>query len=263
MPIMRIVTAVLVTALSAAAVPAADETVIYKTIGDVKLVMNIYRPPDWHAGEKRTAILFFFGGGWTRGSVEQLEPRAKHFAAQGMVAICADYRVKDRHGTTPFEAIDDGKSAIEYVAAHATELGVDARRIVASGESSGGHIAASLSTLPPVKVMPAALVLFNPAVDTPRNPAVRDTLAGRELEASPLHHVKQGMPPAILFHGTADEQVPIADAEAFCTALRNVGSRCELVRYEGATHGFAGNGLAAPLMPIRSRRPKYFCDPCA
>ena len=50
------------------------------------------------------------------------------------------------------------------------------------------------------------------------------------------------MPPAILFHGTADEKVPIADAEAFCTALRNVGSRCDLVRYEGATHGFAGNG---------------------
>ena len=47
------------------------------------------------------------------------------------------------------------------------------------------------------------------------------------------------MPPAILFHGTADRQVPIADAEAFCAAMRNVGSRCELVRYEGATHGFS------------------------
>src|SRR5215212_9780526 len=137
MTIVRIVTAMLVTALAAAA-PAADETVIYKTIGEVKLAMNIYRPPGWKAGEKRTAILFFFGGGWTRGSVETQEPRAKHFAAQGMVAICADYRVKDRHGTTPFEAIDDGRSAIEYVAAHATEQGVEASRIVASSASSGG-----------------------------------------------------------------------------------------------------------------------------
>jgi acetyl esterase/lipase len=239
---LRIVIAVMLSALPAAAASAADETVVYKTIGDVKLAMNIYRPPGWQAGEKRSAILFFFGGGWTRGSAEQEEPRAKHFAALGMVAICADYRVKDRHGTTPFEAIDDGRSAIEYVAAHATELGLDPRRIVAAGSSSGGHIAASLSTLPPVKVMPAALVLFNPAVDTPRNPAVAGTLAGRELEISPLRHVKQGMPPAILFHGTADEKVPIADAEAFCTALRKVGSRCELVRYDGANHGFAGYG---------------------
>ncbi len=157
---MRTVTTILVTALSAAALPAPDATVVYKTVGDVKLAMNIYRPRDWKAGQKRTAIVFFFGGGWTRGSVEQVEPHAKHFAAKGVVAICVDYRVKDRHGTTPFDAIDDGRSAIEYVRAHAKALGVDARRIVASGGSSGGHIAASMATLPPVKVMPAALVLF-------------------------------------------------------------------------------------------------------
>ena len=83
------------------------------------------------------------------------------------------------------------------------------------------------------------MVLFNPSVDTPRNPAIVDTLIGRELEASPLRHVEKGIAPAILFHGTADEIVPIADAEAFCTALRKVGSRCEVVRYEGQGHGFA------------------------
>lgn len=49
---------------------------------------------------------------------------------------------------------------------------------------------ASLATLPPVKVMPAALVLFSAAVDTPTNPAVEDTLVGRELDASPLRDVK-------------------------------------------------------------------------
>lgn len=242
MPTIRIVTTMFITALSAAAATPPDATVIYKTVGDVKLALNIYRPPEWKAGQQRTAIIFFFGGGWTRGSVESGEPRARHFAALGVVAICADYRVKDRHGTTPLDAIDDGRSAIEYVSAHAQELGVDAKRIVASGGSSGGHISASLATLPPVKVMPAALVLFYPAVDTPRNPAVADMVLGHELETSPVRHVKEGIAPAILFHGTADQTVPIADAERFCTAVRNVGSRCEVVRYEGQGHGFAGYG---------------------
>ena len=34
--------------------------------------------------------------------------------------------------------------------------------------------------------------------------------------------------------------MPIANAEAFCTAVRAVGSRCDLVRYEGQPHDFAG-----------------------
>jgi len=250
-PTLRTIAASFSAALSAVALPTPDATVVYKTIGGVSLSMNIYRPPDWKAGQKRTAIVFFFGGGWIRGSVEQLEPPAKHFAAKGVVAICVEYRVKDRHRTTPLEAIDDGRSAIEYVRAHAKELGVDTKRIVASGESSGGHIAASMATLPPVKLMPAALILFNPAVDTPRNPAVADSLVGRELEASPLHHVKKGIAPAILFHGTADQIVPIAEAEAFCTAVRSAGSRCEVIRYEDQPHGFSvynrsGGGPGTP-----------------
>ena len=206
--------------------------------------MNIYRPPDWHAGEKRTAILFFFGGGWTRGSVEQGESRAKHFAAQGIVAICADYRVKDRHGTTPFEAIDDGRSAIEYVSTHATELGVDARRISCFGRIVGRTHRCLAGHTAPGESDAGGAGVVQPGCGYAEKPrGQRIPWSGRELEASPLHHVKQGMPPAILFHGTADEKVPIADAEAFCTAVRNVGSRCELVRYEGATHGFAGTAV--------------------
>lgn len=130
------------------------------------LSLQIYRPAGWKAGQKRTAIVFFFGGGWTGGTVKQFEPQAKHFAGKGVVAICADYRVKTRHNTTPFEAIADGKAAIGYVRAHARELGIDGRRIVAAGGSAGGHVAASAALLAPEDHRIAALVLFNPVVDT-------------------------------------------------------------------------------------------------
>ena len=65
-----------------------------------------------------------------------------------------------------------------------------------------------------------------------------DRFAGRGLDASPVHHLAKGAPPAILFHGTADTTVPFANAEAFCARMKVVGSRCELVPYEGQKHGF-------------------------
>lgn len=202
------------------------------------LSLHVYRPEGWKAGQKRTAMVFFFGGGWTGGTVKQFEPHAKHFAGLGVVAICADYRVKSRHGTTPFEAIADGKAAIAYVRAHARELGVDPKKIVAAGGSAGGHVAASAALLPPEDHRIAALVLFNPVVDTTKAGYGAEKVAGRETEASPVHHITRGAPPAILFHGTADEVVPFANAQAFCARMQAVGSRCELVPYEGQDHGF-------------------------
>ena len=106
----------------AAALCGQEKTLEYKP----GLSLTVYQPEGWKAGQKRTGIVFFFGGGWTGGTVKQFEPHARHFAGKGAVAICADYRVKTRHNTTPFEAIADGKAAIAYVRAHAKELGIAA-----------------------------------------------------------------------------------------------------------------------------------------
>ena len=71
------------------------------------------------------AIVFFFGGGWVGGTPKQFFPHCTYLASRGMVAISAEYRVKDRHGVTPLECVLDGKSAVRWVRAHASELGID------------------------------------------------------------------------------------------------------------------------------------------
>ena len=226
----------------------ADATpVVYKVVNDVSLRLYIYQPGEKKSKGDRAAIVFFFGGGWVAGRIEQFQAQAMHLAGRGMVAILADYRVKSRHGTTPFEAIADGKSAIRWVRAHAKELRVNTKRIAAAGGSAGGHVAASAATLKGfdtndedqrISSIPDALVLFNPVVDTTASGYGANTLGTLAEEASPLHHLTKGVPPTIIFHGTADKTVPFGNVAAFCERMKKLNNRCELIPYEGKGHGF-------------------------
>src|SRR6266699_1228799 len=65
------------------------EVETYKTIGDAKLNLYVYYPLGHKATDKRAAIVFFFGGGWTNGSPGQFEQHCKHLASRGMVAMTA------------------------------------------------------------------------------------------------------------------------------------------------------------------------------
>lgn len=245
--------------------PAAREQV-YKKIGDVELKLYIYEPKQDQAKENananRAAIVFFFGGGWTSGTPEQFQHQAEHLAKRGMVAILADYRVKSRHQVKAVSCVEDAKSAIRWVREHAKDLRVDPNRIVASGGSAGGHIAACTLLLDEfdestedakVSSKPNALVLFNPGLITApvkeapeveaqlrkQNVATIAERLGVEPERlSPYHHLRKDLPPCIIFHGKADTTVPYLTVEAFTKRMTELGSSCELVGYEGAQHGF-------------------------
>ena len=122
----------------------AKETVkpFYKKTKQADLAIHVHFPPAWKKEDKRPAIAFFFGGGWTSGTVKQFEPQAAYLASRGMVAARTDYRVKSRHNVTPDACVEDAKSAVRWLRQNAAMLGIDPDRIVASGGSAGGHIAA-------------------------------------------------------------------------------------------------------------------------
>ncbi len=240
----------------------SDRTDVYKTVDDHELRLWSYLPKaSTGPSEGRPAIVFFFGGGWRRGSPLQFEPHARHLASRGMVAILADYRVKDRHGTNANRSVADARSAIRWVRSHAGELGVDTQRIAAGGGSAGGHLAAATLLLSEhdestddqsIDARPNALALFNPAlvlapvegVDNGRTPealAQLEARSGASLESvSPYHGLseKAHLVPTIIFHGRADRVVAYETAELFCTRMSDLGGDCELVGYEGKGHGF-------------------------
>lgn len=234
----------------------------YKSVGDVKLSLWIFNPKNHQASDKRAAIVFFFGGGWNGGSPSQFETQCRHLAEHGMVAITADYRVFSRNNVKPTSCVADARSAIRWVRAHAAELGIDPQRIVAGGGSAGGHLAAATAFIKEfdepaedasVSAAPNALVLFNPALvlaplagykfgENAGGRATEERFGTKPENISPAHHIKPGAPPAIVFHGKADTTVPFATAEAFAAEMKKAGNKCELVGYDGATHGFFNKG---------------------
>jgi acetyl esterase/lipase len=223
-------------------------THVYKSIAQTELRLHVFSPEAASAAPL-PAIVLFFGGAWTNGAVGQFVPQARYLAGRGMVAIVADYRVFSRHQTSAFEGIADTKSAMRWVRSHAKELHIDPNRIAAGGGSSGGHLALSTAIFDAfdqpgedlkISAKPNALVLFNPAVDTTHDtpPALPERFAGRGAEGSPVHHIRRGLPPTVIFHGKADTTVPYADVERFCMESTKAGNQCQLFGYDDATHGF-------------------------
>jgi acetyl esterase/lipase len=231
--------------------PRPDRDFTYKEASGVELKLHLFAPEDWKPSDRRAAIVFFFGGGWVGGSPSQFYPHCRELADRGMVAMAADYRVRSRNRTTPFECVKDGKSAIRFVRAHADELGIDPDRIAAGGGSAGGHVAASTGTLPgfdepeadrDVSSQPDAMVLFNPVLDTSERGYGYERLRERFREISPVHHIDESTPPTILFHGTGDTTVPFENAERFCKKMKAAGNRCELMAFDDRPHGFFNYG---------------------
>lgn len=223
--------------------------IVYKQVDTVALHMEILFPDGFNEAHDLPAIVFFHGGSWKHGSPRQFENHAIYFARRGMVCFLPEYRVLETHGTTPMEALMDAKSAIRYIRSHADEFHINPERIVGSGGSAGGHLAAASALTEKiveasddllVSCKPSALVLFNPVIDTSKEAAgIEDPADSQKLlEFSPLHNILPGAPPTILFFGTKDKFIPVETARKFQAEMEKAGSRCDLLFYEGQPHGF-------------------------
>ena len=222
--------------------------VVYKKVGDRELHLHLFEPAGLKPTDKRACYVVVHGGGWTGGAPSRMYPFADHYAKLGLVAISLEYRLINKAtGTTPFDCAKDGRSAIRYLRAHAGEFGIDPQKIIVSGGSAGGHVAAATALFagvdeagedPAQSPVPNALVLLYPVIDTSTEGYGNAKCGPNWQEISPLHRVAAGAPPTIVFHGTSDTVCPFKGAQAFTEAMKAAGNRCELVAHEGGVHGY-------------------------
>jgi acetyl esterase len=237
--------------LCCAAAPAAKVTnsIVYTTrpSGPLQLDASIPDGPGPFA-----AIIIVHGGGFSRGNkVTYVPPIFQPLTRGGFAWFSIDYRLAPN--ATAKDQIDDTLTALAWVHAHAAEYKVDPKRIALLGESAGAYLVDYAAMIAPSSTPIAAVVSFyGPADLTIRSipgkmsdamqtffgvTAQTTDVDTQLLKMSPYTMVRGGLPPFLLLHGTADEQVPYQQSPRFCEALKAKGNRCELFTVQGARHG--------------------------
>ncbi len=235
--------------------PPPREERVYRTVDGVELSLFIHHPRGEPPVGGRPAVVFFHGGGWSGGNPNQFFDHCAHLARHGLVGISVTYRLGRKHGTTPYDCVADGKSALRWVRAHAAELGVDPDRIGAGGGSAGGHIAATVATVDgfddepdsEISCRPNALILFNPVFDNGPDGWGYARVKDRWQEFSPMHNVRPGIPPSLVMLGTHDTLIPVETAHRWQTRVVAAGGRCDVVLYQGQGHGFFNRSRNAEM----------------
>jgi acetyl esterase len=219
----------------------------YGTANGKRLLLDAYVP----AGEgRRPAVVMIHGGGWRVGDKASWQPEAERLAARGWVAFSINYRLDERV-VFPAE-IDDVKTAVTWVRAHASEYGVDPARIAALGESAGGHLAAMLATLGQGSVEQGARIrvgaAWSPPVDftalagsrgdgwaAPLFGCTRSSCPDLLAQSSPVNHVDGSDAPLYLVNST-EELVPLSQAQAMAEKLKAAGVEHRLDVFPGTRH---------------------------
>jgi len=204
---------------------------IYKRVDGFALDAHIFIPDDVAAGERRPAMVHFHGGSWSEGKPDWSFGPSPY----GFVSICIEYRTYDRHRALPHQAVADAKSAIRWIRRHAAELHVNPQRIIAAGNSAGGHLALCTALVDGldepgedlrVSAAPDALVLTSAVYDL-AGAWFGDRMPDRELirKLTPLRQIRSGLPPMLIFHGTEDNESSLFSlCERFVAEMKTAGN---------------------------------------
>jgi dipeptidyl aminopeptidase/acylaminoacyl peptidase len=179
------------------------------------------------------------------------------YAARGWATLMVNYRGSTGYGQAFTDAVfadQNGNEAQDVLyglsAAMRRYQWIDRDRLGVEGTSYGGQLSAWLITQTNIfkAAIPTAAIInlisynymtyYNQYEQMewgvfPHQGNLMDTLLAR----SALRHVANAHTPTMLMHGENDNDVPIAEAEQYYIALRDVGTEAVMVRYPREGHG--------------------------
>jgi dipeptidyl aminopeptidase/acylaminoacyl peptidase len=219
------------------------------------------KPLDLSGNAKHGMIVMIHGGPHGQQG-PTFNGKSQVYAAHGWATLMVNYRGSTGYGQKFADAIfhdQDGGEAKDVLyavdAAIRRNSWIDPQRLGIEGGSYGGQLTNWLITQTDrfKAAIPSAgisnLISFNYmayyhdylAVEFGAFPHQED-LMDFLWERSPLKHVAKVKTPTLFIHGENDNDVPIAEAEQFFIALKDVGVDTVMLRYPREGHGLRENG---------------------
>jgi alpha-L-fucosidase 2 len=238
--------------LSLAPMASADlkKDIEYARAGDTRLKLDASVPDG--AGQFPVVIVVH-GGGWASGDkATDLAPLLTPLTDAHYTWFSINYRLAPASRWPA--GYDDVRTAIRWVKTHAADFKGDPNHIALLGYSAGGHLACLAATEnDPTTTMQAIVGIAPPTdleIDLPQRGGLSKSLQDlldrpKELsvesrkqlhEMSAVNHIRAGMPPFLLMHGTADKSVPYDGSVTFAARLKAVKVPCELITINDAPH---------------------------
>ncbi len=237
--------------------------VVYGHKHGMALTFDVFQPTEAANG---VGVLFMVSGGWYSSwqPPEKMQGFTKPLTDSGFTVFTV------RHGSSPKyalpEIVEDVRRSVRFIRLNAEQYGVDPDRLGVYGGSAGGHLSLLLGTAsdegdatskdPVLRVSDrvAAVVALVPPTDiricvweAPESlPAYKgfpalDLPLSEAGKVSPLVHVSSDDPPSLVISGVKDKLVPIRHSHAIRKAFEEHHVINELVLFEEAGHGFAGD----------------------
>ncbi len=233
--------------------------IAYSPIGGEKTKLTLLQP--WEEAARYPLVVFVQGSGWTTPDLGYEIPQLAHLAQRGYVVATVCHRSAVEGNPYP-AFLQDVKTAIRFLRAHAEEYSIDPERVCIYGTSSGGNTAMMIGATgddPRFKTDEYADVsdavncvaaCFGPTdltmIPDMQKP-LEDIFAGlcgdrdpREIlkEMSPVFYVSEDapFPPTVIAHGTADDVCPYFMAKIMAEKLAACGKEVRLLTVTGAPH---------------------------
>ena len=236
------------------------EHLVANPSGHRPLYADLYRPGQADANGN-PAVVLVYGGSWRSGERSQQKVYGLALAKAGFVCLAAEHRFSTE-AKWPAQ-LDDVRTAVRWLRAHAREFNIDPERIAISGNSSGGHLAlmvaaAGCDSFPlsreegewgEFSSQVKAVCAFYPPTkldgldNDNHDDSVRALLGAGAARAdyeraSPLTFATQPFPPVVLLSGSDDQRVPVEQTYQLHQALEQTGNTVEMHVFAGQGHAF-------------------------
>ncbi len=223
--------------------------------------MDVYLPAGRSTANTKVLIMIH-GGSWESGDKGDFTSAIASLRASlpDYAFFNINYRLANAGSNIYPAAVNDVASAVNYITGKAAEYNINADKIVLAGASAGAHLAMLQGYNSAAGKYKAVVDLFGPVnlnwmyfnhpflqlarpilINFMGTDAVTDSTA--YAKASPINYVSASSPPTIIFHGTADDIVPISESERLQAKLQLFNVPNSFVVYTGEGHGWTGQNL--------------------